>query len=110
MHLSLFHLTGFKAGHIPQDERYKFHARATRVLELWDSEILADLKSRKIRWALKGHRSLIYLRKDDGKLSTTIFIIKRKRSLLVDWLLSRFARVASSDGLHIFWFARRLSR
>ncbi|PPQ71271.1 hypothetical protein CVT26_012041 [Gymnopilus dilepis] len=65
LHLSVRYLSRLEDGVLPEDDKYLFRQRASLLLSRWDEIMLVDLKVRKLEWALKGRRSLVYLPKSD---------------------------------------------
>ncbi|KAF8165654.1 hypothetical protein B0H34DRAFT_794023 [Crassisporium funariophilum] len=65
LHFSLRQLSQLRPDYIPGDSKRCFRERATGILEKWNVLILQDLAKRRLEWALKGKRSLIYIPKDD---------------------------------------------
>ncbi|KAF8907828.1 hypothetical protein CPB84DRAFT_1843687 [Gymnopilus junonius] len=46
-------------------EKFLFRERAKRLITKWNLIITSDLKNRKIHWAIKGQRSIVYIGRDD---------------------------------------------
>ncbi|PPQ71346.1 hypothetical protein CVT26_011983 [Gymnopilus dilepis] len=66
LHLAVRYFSRLGENILPEDDKYMFRQRASRVLRRWDEIMLVDLRVRKLEWALKGQRSLVYLHESDG--------------------------------------------
>ena len=103
LHLWVRYLSRLGDGVLPEDDKYLFRQRASRLLSRWDEIMLVDLKVRKLKWALKGRRSLVYLRKSDGELFR-LMALGLIFGLHVDEAgCTRIARPSANQGCCIRW-------